>query len=550
MFLVLIAVFAAAVFSIKDDSLTMDELAHLPAGYSYLTQKDMRLNPEHPPLIKDLAAIPLLFIKNITFPAEIKAWREDVNGQWDFGNYFLYQSKNPADEIIFRGRIPMILMLLLLGFYIFKWAKELFGNKAAVLSISLFSLSPALLAQGRLVTTDVGAAFGVFAASYYFLRALKLPNLRNVALAGAFLGIGLLLKFSAILLIPFFGILGIAWLLKKSGSFKQTTKTVSLIFLIGFILIWPVYQYHTLGYPPEKQADDAKTYLAGQPDFIKQPIVYAAKTPILRPYAQYLTGLFMVFQRVSGGNTTYFLGEVNNQAWKYYFPVIYLIKEPLAFHILTLIAFLYGLKRIRKMSFPVFASLLFIAIYWIASINGNLNIGVRHLLPVFPFTIFLVAGGIGKLLEGRYLKTRYLLLSGLIAWQAWSVASVYPHFLAYFNELAGGPDNGYKYAVDSNLDWGQDLKRLARWVEKNNIPEIKIAYFGGGDPKYYLGDKAKYFSWEKPQKGWIAVSATLLQGGRGKPAPGFNQPTGFFDWLNQYPLQEKIGYSIFIYRIE
>ena len=93
MFLVLIAVFAAAVFSIKDDSLTMDELAHLPAGYSYLTQKDMRLNPEHPPLIKDLAAIPLLFIKNITFPAEIKAWREDVNGQWDFGNYFLYQSQ-------------------------------------------------------------------------------------------------------------------------------------------------------------------------------------------------------------------------------------------------------------------------------------------------------------------------------------------------------------------------------------------------------------------------------------------------------------------------
>lgn len=99
--LLLIFVFLVAIFSIKDDSLTMDELAHLPAGYSYLTQKDMRLNPEHPPLIKDLAAIPLLFIKGIKFPSEIKAWKEDINGQWNFGSYFLYKMGNPADKMIF-----------------------------------------------------------------------------------------------------------------------------------------------------------------------------------------------------------------------------------------------------------------------------------------------------------------------------------------------------------------------------------------------------------------------------------------------------------------
>src|SRR3989344_4683436 len=157
----LIFVFLITLFSVKDDSLTMDELAHLPAGYSYLTQKDMRLNPEHPPLIKDLAAIPLLFIKDINFPSDINSWKEDINGQWDFGREFLYNSGNPADKIIFAGRIPMILLMVFLGFFIFKWAKELFGNKASLLALFFFSFSPAFLAHGRLVTTDVGAALGI-----------------------------------------------------------------------------------------------------------------------------------------------------------------------------------------------------------------------------------------------------------------------------------------------------------------------------------------------------------------------------------------------------
>src|SRR4030042_977373 len=92
-------VFVIAVLSIRDDCLTMDETAHLPAGYSYLTQQDMRLNPEPPPLLKDLAALPLLFLKDIEFPSEIPAWKDAVNGQWDSGRYFLYETGNPADKM-------------------------------------------------------------------------------------------------------------------------------------------------------------------------------------------------------------------------------------------------------------------------------------------------------------------------------------------------------------------------------------------------------------------------------------------------------------------
>ena len=568
-FLLLIFMFVLAVFSMKDDSVTMDELAHLPAGYSYLTQKDMRLNPEHPPLMKDLAAIPLLFIKNINFPSEIGAWKEDVNGQWAFGFNFLYQSGNPVDKMIFWGRIPMILILILLGFYIFKWTKELFGQKTAILALFLFSFSPTFLAHGRLVTTDVGAAAGVFIATYYFIKAFQQPIKKNIILAGIAFGLAELCKFSVILLVPLFAILALAWWLVKLGTWRKALKIFILVMLIGYILIWPIYQYHVWNYPAERQVRDAGVALSDYPDLIKKPILFATDKPILRPYAQYLTGLLMVFHRAAFGNTTYFLGEVSNLGWKNYFPVVYSIKEPLTLHILTLIAFLYAAWLIKKPfwqntfqrtgswiknHYPEFSMLCFIGLYWTVSLASSLNIGVRHLLPVFPFTILLVSRMTGNLIKSPFLKLKCTILGILILWQAVSVISIYPHFLAYFNELAGGPNQGYVYTVDSNLDWGQDLKRLKNWVEENKIDKIYVDYFGGGDAKYYL--KEKYAPWwgtsdskEFPKGNYLAVSATFLQGGRGIPTPGFNQPYGYYHWLDKYTPVAKIGYSIFVYYI-
>jgi predicted membrane-bound dolichyl-phosphate-mannose-protein mannosyltransferase len=227
--ILLLVVFFLGIFSLKDDSATMDEVAHLPAGFSYLTQQDMRLNPEHPPLIKDLAAVPLLFIKGINFPSDIKAWKEDINGQWDFGFHFLYQSGNPADRMIFWSRFPMVLILILLGFYIFKWVRELLSNKAALFALFLFSFSPTFLAHGRLVTTDVGAAAGVFIATYYFIKTLQNPTRKNIILAGIAFGIAELFKFSVILLIPFFVFLGLIWWLIKSAKLIKTLKIVILV---------------------------------------------------------------------------------------------------------------------------------------------------------------------------------------------------------------------------------------------------------------------------------------------------------------------------------
>lgn len=573
----LIFLFLIAVFSMKGDSATMDEVAHLPSGYSYLTQKDMRLNPEHPPLIKDLSAIPLLFIKNINFPSGINDWKEDVNGQWGFGYKFLYQSGNPADKMIFWARISMVLILILLGYYLFRWTRELFGNRAGLLALFLFSFSPTLIAHGRLVTTDLGAAAGVFIASYYFIRFLKDSCPKNLIIAGLAFGLAELAKFSLILLIPFFGVITLVWIIIKSSFRRHFLKVffryiflLILVFLVGYILIWAVYQYHTWGYPPERQVRDTNFILASFPSrFLADSVVWMADKPFLRPAAQYLLGVFMILQRAAGGHTTYFMGEVSASGWKSYFPMVYALKEPLAFYVLLIISLLYASWLIKKpvwqkpwlrarlwlaSHFPEFAMLVFMAIYWLTSLSSNLNIGVRHLLPVFPFTILLVSGIIVQWLKSPLLKLKKLLLFLLLIWQAASVIFVYPHFLAYFNELAGGPDEAYIYTVDSNLDWGQDLRRLTKWVEQQGIDKIYVDYFGGGEAGYYL--KEKFVPWwgtgdpkEIPRGSYLAVSVTFLQSGRGEPVAGFDQPYGYYRWLDQYAPVAKIGHSIFVYYI-
>jgi len=572
--------FLVAFFSILDDSFTTDEPVHVTAGFSYLTQKDMRLNPEHPPLLKDLAAIPLLFL-NLNFPKDHSAWTQEDNPFWwhqfNLGGEFLYKSGNNPDKILLLARIPMILLLIFLGWFLFYWARELFGNRVALLSLFLFSFSPTFLAQGRLVTTDVGATLGVVLASYFWLKFLKNPTKKNIIFAGLIFGVTMLLKFSLILLIPFFAIIILVYACLKNGKkyIFNILKYLGLALLVGIIgmvfIVWPVYQYHVLDYPAERQIRDTQFLLSTTA--IPKPLanlnIWMASNSILKPFGQYLLGLLLAINRSSTGHTTYFLGEISAAGWKNYFPTVYAIKEPLTLHILTLIALLYAAWLIKKPfwinplqrakdwiknHFSEFAMLTFIGLYWLTSLTSNLNIGVRHLLPVFPFTFILVSVMTMNFLREPFLRLKYFVLALLILWQAISVVSIYPHFLAYFNEIAGGSNQGYIYTVDSNLDWGQDLKRLKKWVEEKGIDKIYVDYFGGGDAKYYL--KEKYAPWwgtrdskEFPKGNYLAISATFLQGGRGIPTPGFNQPCGYYHWLDKYTPVAKIGYSIFIYYI-
>jgi 4-amino-4-deoxy-L-arabinose transferase-like glycosyltransferase len=614
--LMLAFMFILMFFSSWNDSATMDELAHIPAGYSYLTQRDYRLNPEHPPLIKDLAAVPLLFL-NLKFPTDANAWKNDINGQWDMGRIFLYESGNNADQILHFSRFPIMLLAILFGWLLFEWVRKIYGDKVALLTLFFFSFSPTFIAHSRYVTTDLGAAFGFFIGIVAFVNFLQRQNKKNLVIAGIIFGVAEMLKFSVVLLAPLYVVFGILWVILENyhepkkiirESLKMLGK-ILIIGLIGLILITIVYQFHIWNYPPERQVADTVFILNS---FGFRPAanlaVWMADKPVFRALGQYFLGILMVLQRSAGGNTAYFMGDVSSTSWHFYFPFLYFLKEHLAFHIFTLIAIIFSIVNIIKArrgnlvavlgwcrdNFVLTAGIIFIAVYWAQAISSNLNIGIRHVLPTFPFIYLLVSRQIIRWLRTpnldnpqtlmewikdaiqtlmRSLK-KYLVAVILGIWIILATFITFPYYLSYYNELAGGTPYGYKIAADSNYDWGQDLKRLVKFVDDNKIEKIAIDYFGGGNVQYYLGDcsenshgrvrisraqsASERFSCAEPwwsSKGqpaagsWFAISATFRQGAFAKPVKNFIQnPEDTYSWLKDKTPVARAGTSIFIYK--
>lgn len=588
-----------AITSMWDDNANYDERIHLPAGYSYITQKDMRLNPEHPPLVKDLSALPLLFMK-INFPYQSPGWNtlliSDINSRtqsWQtdvtFGNDLLYYSGNDAQKMMRYGRIPIILIGIILGFYVFRFCHELWGETAALIALAMYSFSPIVLAHTRLVTTDVAAAAAFFVSFYYLYHWLKAPTKRNLWVFGIVFGLSLLTKFSTFLLIPIFGLIVLIWaFLQKRLRFYITRFIFALI--IAYLIVGAIYTYHIWNYQPEKQQIDTTFILS---TFGFKPLVnfnvWLSGTPYLRAWGQYFLGLLMVTQRSIGGNTTYYLGEVSAEGARSYFPVVYLIKEPLAYILMILFGLFLALKHcarhcrqrsvkywwrdfvdIIKNNPAEMGMILIIFVYWIFSIRSRLNIGVRHILPTIPFIYALTAWQIANWIKGETMERipnyngfwqlftlywkrikRGLVIIILFIWVILSVIFVYPSFLAYFNEIAGGSDKGYKFVVDSNLDWGQDILRLANFIEKNDIREIKMDYFSGAPAEYYIKTaKIESYNREAPQTGWLAVSATILQGACRGEMSNCKYNERAYTWLDSYKPVAKIGYSIFVYHLE
>lgn len=592
--------------SAAGDAVTADEDEHISAGFSYLKKGELRLNPEHPPLMKDLAALPLLRM-NPKAPWDHPSWTDEVNGTDRFARAFLLHSGNDLETIVQAARKPMIVFTALLGLAVFFWTRCTFGAAAALLATFFFAFSPTFLAHGRLVTTDVGASAGFFIATIAYLHFLEKPTIPNVLLAGAGLGFALLTKFSTFLLLPIDFILTLLWAaLSRSSSVAaqekchtcradrespaattQKLRTVRwwlgryfAIVTLAFLTLYPVYWRHTRNYPPERERRDATEILSwlavgvmrrtadfmashqlpscierAVRDFPKDLVIFMADKPVLRAYAPYFFGLLFVWGRATYGNAKYFLGQVSESKTPLYFPFVYAVKEPLALHILTIVAGAFAVKRFldapsrgdwAHKHFVESAFAIVIAVYWLASIRCNLNIGVRHLLPVFIPLYILAAACTSRLLSKmrsqRSKSIAAVCLAGLLIWQAFSIIAVYPYYIAYFNELAGGPEGGYRYVVDSNLDWGQDLKRLARFVEQNHIDVINLDYFGRAEPEYYLGSKYRpLHPTDAARKGWIAVSASLYQASRVEPSRDYRR------WLPLSKRVAAIGHSIFVF---
>jgi len=602
--LILVAFFAVSLVVSSQESTTMDEKAHIPAAYSYVKYNDMRLNPEHPPLIKDLCGLPLLFFSP-QFPVSDPLWTEGINEQWQLGDKFIHS--NDADQITFWSRLPIILIAMLLGFFIFRWTKELAGTAAGIFALILYAFNPNILGHSHYVTTDIGIATFIFISFYYFIKFIKNPSWKNTILAGIFLGLAQLAKFSAVMLFPFFGLIIVIYALsKKSKSphlpeqkinsagishasdnksgrapFKNLLEYLSkyaLIVAICFILIWILYFYNTFNMPAEKIQDIANTVFGneGIGGLAKSTVIGMSSMPVLKYLSEYFLGVFMVFARVAGGNTYYFLGTVSNHATPLYFPAVFLLKETLPFLFLILTTFIYSFAGIIRSAFSAglkenwkkiveysqsgvaqYSMFGFIIFYSYLSITGNLNIGFRHLFPILPFVYVLVAKKVFdfiKSCENQKIKNAVkTILTILLAWIILEPIIFFPSYLSYFNELAGGPKNGYKYVTDSNYDWGQDLKRLSLWVDEYSatnkpIDKIRVDYFGGSSPEYYLKDKfIPWHSYNDPEPGWYAISVGFLQESiHRKDQPGEKS----YQWLRDYQPTVRIGDSIFVYFVE
>ena len=524
--LILLCVFVGqGVSFIRANSQTVDEATHLAAGYSYLTTRDFRLDPEHPPFIKELQALPLWIIYKLPFRPDLQQWRDADQDR--IGLDFLYKSPIPADQILAWSRYTNLFLGVLVVALIGWWAYRLWGSPAAMLAMALASLEPNLVAHSALVTTDLGVALFTFLAVYFFWEYLQLPTWGRLAAVGVSTGLALASKFSALFLVAAFSLIFALLVMAGERLTLPSNKTrmerwpniaragtlFLIVLFVAFLTIVPVYFFQGIG--------------------------------------PWITGLREFLEHANTGHLSFLLGHYSYQGWWDYFGIAFLIKTPIGS--LLLIAASLVLYRLGKPLRCREAILLLIlpALIFIATTQTKVNIGLRHILPVYPF-LFVVASRLATVRLRREWALPLFIGIPLI-FTAVSSLRISPHQLAYFNEFVGGPDQGYRYLSDSNIDWGQDLKGLKTYMEQEKLPMIYLSYFGAAPPSAYgirhqsvartgiheispPSDKVPATATRKI----FAISVYNLQ----DVSTGSNP---LFRWLWTRQPIAKIGYSIFIY---
>ena len=547
-------------FGISGDSGIVDEIAHIPAGYSYVKYNDFRLNPEHPPLAKALAGLSLVLNKNIIGPIGDWSW-EGIN-QWESGWYMLYESGNNPAEVLSWARLPMILLMLVLGVILYFWSKKLFGRTVSLIVLSLFAFYPDIIAHGKFVTTDVASALGYIIAVYGFDLSLTNKTQKSYIIAGILFGLAQLLKFSAIVLFGVFVILLVIRTITELSSKKDfwpklwvNFKSFSFVCLYSIVFVWIVYLPFTWNTPSAIEHQVIEINLPSNESrtmFVKDILHLLESNPITRALGHYFLGIYMVLGRVEGGNNTFALGQLSHKSISWFFPFAWAVKTPLTIIILSLSSLFLVFGKVLKKSLNSKEKWLLwvlftpILLYWAITLKGSLNIGIRHLMPTIPFVLLLIGWFAQKLFQGkRYLNLKWSAIIILVLFMAGSTISYFPSYVGYFNELVPR-DKRYQYLVDSSLDWGQDLLRLRDFVDDQKIGKIKIDYFGGSVPGYYIKGVEDWHAEYGPTAGWLAISATYYQSSK---LVGPEEGKWSYQWLDSYTPEKIIGGSILVFRI-
>jgi hypothetical protein len=532
----------------KDDSATTDEPIHILSGYSYW-QGIFSINPEHPPLGKQIATLPLKFIKPfLPADANFKNAIEDYYyDSWQetrtYAQKWLYSTVgNNPDEIVFSARMAVVIFAIILGFVLFFTASKWYGKATGIIAVFIYAFSPLILTHGHLANTDLWMTLGFFISVFSFAWYLEKPKLIRMIFAAIFFALAMLFKFSAVILIPTLILLWVAKYYTSKNRTEYNAKkfiAIALSFLaISCFLIWADY-----GFPKDTAS---KLSLNNQYVYTNKILLKLAPELSYIPVPQYFKGMVMVFSTNLSSRPTYILGNFFQSGVWYYFPVAFLFKEPLSFIILLFGSVIFLIYKRKKLEFRDYLVIIPVCVYFLVALFSKLNIGIRHIMPIYPFLFILVGYFVSELYnqvkKNRILLIAYcLLLTALFSWYLYANISIYPYYMTYFNELTvGGIKNGNSILTDSNVDWGQDTKRLSEWLKSENIQEtIKMKYDWSGSyqPKYYGINFINLEANDPSQKGWIAIGLSDLQ----KPE---------FSWLKNYQPVKVIGNSVFVYHIE
>ncbi len=545
-FVILLLFFAMGVAmftSARLENQTWDESVHLAAGYSYITTWDFRLNWEHPALGKILAALPLLPF-DPRLPTEYEGW---YNGDTvAFAGAFLYRNRLTPDQLLMLGRVPTMALTLLLGVVFAWWTRRNFGPAVAAIAALLYALDPNITAHGRYVTTDLIATLTMFLSVVTWVRYLLTKHWLDLVWAAIALGFALASKFSTIFL---FGLLPLLYLARKwqsprDYSFRRLAGSMAVVFALGMTTMFVCYWKQSKQVLIDGQAAPLEVYM--KRETLASELMYQVGHALDLPAHPYFLGLNLVAEHNHEGHPTYLLGRTTQKGSWAYFPVAFGVKTPAA--VLLLLAFGIGglfwrrhsgglLVRWRRTSFVWLAITITPIAYMLFCMSSNLNLGVRHILPIYPFVFILAAAALVR-------KPAWSLVILVIGLQVYEYSRVSPHYLAFFNTFAGGPENGPAYLLDSNLDWGQDAKKLAAYRREHNIENLYVDYFGAVDLSYYLGPHhmlSASLGKRDPSEldGVAAISATVLMDVYGLPDT--------HRWFRDREPDARIGYSIYIY---
>ncbi|WP_446744988.1 ArnT family glycosyltransferase [Silvibacterium acidisoli] len=469
------------IFSVHRQSLSWDEGDHIFAGYQSWKTGDFGINPEHPPLVKALATLPMLAMHLKTPPSKHLAFFKDE--AYMDGRDLIYNNGGieTANRIIFRDRMMASIFSLVLAALVYLFTLEIFGPAAALFALAVVVFEPNLIAHGAYVTTDMAVTCGIFATIYALYRFRQHATLGRLAVLGIALGVALAVKHSATLLLPISLMILLAELVgpQQDSSRMQTVRQFAAAFIgagaLGILILWSTYHFRFSAHPNGSMQPGLTEYMSSLHGI--EPAVYGwlARWHILPE--SYLYGMVDIrVQSIAGQSfPTYLFGKVYAHGVPWYFPAAFLVKSTIGFMALLLIAAyaviarrLDGWQRLVYLVVPPL-------VYLLIAIDTGLNIGARHILPMYPFLAVLIAGAAVAL--WRQHRAWAYVTAALLCFHIVSSVRSAPVYLAYSNEFFGGPAETHRYLTDSNVDWGQQLRSVKAYLDQHNIHDCWFGYF-------------------------------------------------------------------------